>query len=55
MRIGPVRGRAVEQDGSIRLNLGRSYAPPFSPLWAPILVAVREACQRVQEAVGETR
>jgi NADPH-dependent 2,4-dienoyl-CoA reductase/sulfur reductase-like enzyme len=31
------------------LNLDVSYAPPFSPLWDPVLIAARKAWQRVEE------
>jgi pyruvate/2-oxoglutarate dehydrogenase complex dihydrolipoamide dehydrogenase (E3) component len=35
------------------LNLDLSYAPPFSPLWNPVLIAARKAWQRVEDdAVG---
>jgi len=31
------------------LNTDLSYAPPFSPLWDPVLIAARKAWQRVQD------
>jgi NADPH-dependent 2,4-dienoyl-CoA reductase/sulfur reductase-like enzyme len=31
------------------LNLDLAYAPPFSPVWDPVLIAARKAWQRVQE------
>ncbi|MGH8940830.1 MAG: FAD-dependent oxidoreductase, partial [Actinomycetes bacterium] len=30
------------------LDLG--YAPPFSPVWDPVLIAARKAAERVREA-----
>lgn len=30
------------------LNVDLSYAPPFSPLWDPVLIAARKAWQRVE-------
>jgi hypothetical protein len=30
------------------LNVDLSYAPPFSPLWDPVLVAARKAWMAVQ-------
>jgi NADPH-dependent 2,4-dienoyl-CoA reductase/sulfur reductase-like enzyme len=35
------------------LNLDLSYAPPFSPVWDPVLVAARKAAQRVEESRSE--
>jgi hypothetical protein len=32
------------------LDLG--YAPPFSPVWDPVLVAARKAADKVTAAVG---
>lgn len=31
------------------LNLDLSYAPPYSPVWDPVLIAARKAWQRVEE------
>jgi NADPH-dependent 2,4-dienoyl-CoA reductase/sulfur reductase-like enzyme len=31
------------------LNLDLSYAPPFSPLWDPVLIAARKAWERVEQ------
>ncbi len=31
------------------INTDLSYAPPFSPLWDPVLIAARKAWQRVQD------
>ena len=33
------------------LNLDLSYAPPFSPLWDPVLIAARKAWERVEEDI----
>jgi len=35
------------------LNLDLSYAPPYSPVWDPILIAARKAWSRVQETLSE--
>ena len=35
------------------LNLDLSYAPPYSPVWDPILIAARKAWSRVQETMAE--
>ena len=32
------------------LNLDLSYAPPYSPVWDPVLIAARKALQKVEEA-----
>jgi NADPH-dependent 2,4-dienoyl-CoA reductase/sulfur reductase-like enzyme len=37
------------------LNLDLSYAPPYSPLWDPVLIAARKAWDRVEETVGQCR
>jgi NADPH-dependent 2,4-dienoyl-CoA reductase/sulfur reductase-like enzyme len=34
------------------LNLDLSYAPPYSPVWDPVLIAARKAWQRVEETVA---
>jgi NADPH-dependent 2,4-dienoyl-CoA reductase/sulfur reductase-like enzyme len=36
------------------LNLDLSYAPPFSPLWDPVLIAARKAWQRVEDDISGT-
>jgi NADPH-dependent 2,4-dienoyl-CoA reductase/sulfur reductase-like enzyme len=33
------------------LNLDLAYAPPFSPVWDPILIAARKAWQKVEEGL----
>ena len=35
------------------LNMDLSYAPPFSPVWDPVLIAARKAWQRVEETMPE--
>jgi NADPH-dependent 2,4-dienoyl-CoA reductase/sulfur reductase-like enzyme len=35
------------------INLDLAYAPPFSPVWDPVLIAARKASQQVQEAASE--
>lgn len=35
------------------LNLDLSYAPPYSPVWDPILIAARKAWSKVQETLSE--
>ncbi len=35
------------------LNLDLAYAPPFSPVWDPILIAARKAWSRVEETLSE--
>jgi hypothetical protein len=30
------------------LNTDLGYAPPFSPLWDPVLIAARKAWQRIE-------
>jgi NADPH-dependent 2,4-dienoyl-CoA reductase/sulfur reductase-like enzyme len=37
------------------LNLDLSYAPPFSPLWDPVLIAARKAWERVEDDVEAKR
>jgi hypothetical protein len=34
-------------------SIDLSYAPPFSPVWDPVLIAARKAEQRVEEAAGD--
>ena len=34
-------------------NLDLAYAPPFSPVWDPILIAARKAWSRVEETLSE--
>lgn len=37
------------------LNLDLSYAPPFSPVWDPVLIAARKAWERVEETMAGCR
>lgn len=45
-----VLAMALWHDTTVRdlMNIDLSYAPPFSPLWDPVLIAARKAWQRVQ-------
>jgi NADPH-dependent 2,4-dienoyl-CoA reductase/sulfur reductase-like enzyme len=35
------------------VNLDLSYAPPFSPVWDPVLIAARKAAEQVERSLGE--
>lgn len=35
------------------LNLDLGYAPPFSPVWDPVLIAARKAAQKVEETLSD--
>ena len=35
------------------LNMDLSYAPPFAPVWDPVLIAARKAWEKVEEATSE--
>jgi NADPH-dependent 2,4-dienoyl-CoA reductase/sulfur reductase-like enzyme len=37
------------------LNLDLSYAPPFSPVWDPVLIAARQATRLVEDAAADSR
>ncbi|MGH9183335.1 MAG: FAD-dependent oxidoreductase [Acidimicrobiales bacterium] len=37
------------------LNLDLSYAPPYSPVWDPVLIAARKAWERVEDTVPECK
>jgi NADPH-dependent 2,4-dienoyl-CoA reductase/sulfur reductase-like enzyme len=37
------------------LNLDLSYAPPYAPVWDPVLIAARKAWERVEDTVAECR
>jgi NADPH-dependent 2,4-dienoyl-CoA reductase/sulfur reductase-like enzyme len=37
------------------LNVDLSYAPPFAPVWDPVLIAARKAWDRVQLGAAEKR
>jgi hypothetical protein len=36
-------------------HLDLSYAPPFAPVWDPILIAARKAWEKVEETLSECR
>jgi len=36
-------------------HLDLSYAPPFAPVWDPILIAARKAAEKVEESLAECR
>jgi NADPH-dependent 2,4-dienoyl-CoA reductase/sulfur reductase-like enzyme len=42
-------GMAVEE----MVNLDLSYAPPFSPVWDPVLLAARKAAEQVDRTLGQ--
>ena len=37
------------------LNLDLSYAPPFAPVWDPVLIAARKAWEKVEATISEGR
>ena len=37
------------------LNLDLSYAPPFAPVWDPVLIAARKAWEKVEATISEAR
>ena len=37
------------------LNLDLSYAPPFAPVWNPVLIAARKAWEKVEATISESR
>jgi NADPH-dependent 2,4-dienoyl-CoA reductase/sulfur reductase-like enzyme len=37
------------------LNMDLSYAPPFSPVWDPVLIAARKAWEKVEASLSEVR
>jgi NADPH-dependent 2,4-dienoyl-CoA reductase/sulfur reductase-like enzyme len=42
-------GMAVDE----MVNLDLSYAPPFSPVWDPVLIAVRKLTEQVERSLGD--
>ena len=42
-------GMAVDE----MVNLDLSYAPPFSPVWDPVLIAVRKVSEQVDRTLGD--
>lgn len=43
-------GMAVDE----MVNLDLSYAPPFSPVWDPVLIAVRKVSEQVDRTLGDS-
>jgi NADPH-dependent 2,4-dienoyl-CoA reductase/sulfur reductase-like enzyme len=37
------------------VNLDLSYAPPFSPVWDPVLIAARKAVERIEDTLADCR
>jgi NADPH-dependent 2,4-dienoyl-CoA reductase/sulfur reductase-like enzyme len=37
------------------LNMDLSYAPPFAPVWDPVLIAARKAWEKVEETLADAR
>jgi len=35
------------------VNLDLSYAPPFSPVWDPVLIAVRKLAEQVERSLPD--
>ena len=35
------------------VNMDLSYAPPFSPVWEPVLIAVRKLSEQVDQSLGD--
>jgi NADPH-dependent 2,4-dienoyl-CoA reductase/sulfur reductase-like enzyme len=44
-------GMAVDE----MVNMDLSYAPPFSPVWDPVLIAVRKLSEQVEESLADYR
>jgi NADPH-dependent 2,4-dienoyl-CoA reductase/sulfur reductase-like enzyme len=44
-------GMAVDE----MVNLDLSYAPPFSPVWDPVLIAVRKLSEQVDQSLADSR
>ena len=36
------------------VNLDLSYAPPFSPVWDPVLIAVRKLSEQVERTLRDS-
>jgi pyruvate/2-oxoglutarate dehydrogenase complex dihydrolipoamide dehydrogenase (E3) component len=36
-------------------GLDLAYAPPFSPVWDPVLIAARKAAERVEDTLSLSR
>jgi hypothetical protein len=35
------------------VNLDLSYAPPFSPVWDPVLITVRKLSEQIERSLDE--
>jgi hypothetical protein len=35
------------------VNMDLSYAPPFSPVWDPVLIATRKLSEQVERNLGD--
>jgi NADPH-dependent 2,4-dienoyl-CoA reductase/sulfur reductase-like enzyme len=44
-------GMAVDE----MVNIDLSYAPPFAPVWDPVLIAARKASEQVERSLGDHR
>jgi hypothetical protein len=44
-------GMAVDE----MVNMDLSYAPPFSPVWDPVLIAVRKLAEQVEQSLADCR
>ena len=40
-------------DEMVALDL--AYAPPFSPVWDPVLIAVRKLSEQVEQSLADCR
>jgi ABC-type cobalt transport system substrate-binding protein len=37
------------------VNIDLSYAPPFSPVWDPVLIAVRKLSDQIEQSLADRR
>ena len=37
------------------VDMDLSYAPPFSPVWDPVLIAVRKLSDQVEQSLADCR
>jgi hypothetical protein len=35
------------------VNMDLSYAPPFSPVWDPVLIGARKLAEQVERTLGD--
>jgi hypothetical protein len=49
-RLIVIGGDAAGMEEMINLDLG--YAPPFSPVWDPVVIAARETAKKIQSSGG---